>query len=514
MTAAEAAPAPAAAAPELLPIKLPAVATVEWVLEVQRRLNTATEAGADAATAALPRAVAVALFDRAERLLRAEPPLLELSPSAVAGDEVVVVGDTHGQFHDVLRLLEVAGPPGGARTYVFNGDFVDRGAWGLETLALLAAWKLALPAHVRLLRGNHESATCTLLYGFKGELAAKYGRGGWKPVYAACKRLFAALSLAALVARATLVLHGGLFRAQPARGGGKSKRKREEAVLGTLQDLRRASKGGLDPGGLGAARLASDVMWSDPVRELGLAENTARGIGLVFGPDVTQAFLAANGLQLILRSHEGPDAREDRTDMGDMLEGWTLDHDTPAGRLMTVFSAPDYPQFVAAAAARYGNKGAVAVLRGPGYATPSMAQYGAAPRPPATPFYDLGVADSDEEFELAADDASGMTDVRAADAAAAAAAAAGEEEEEGAEAAVEQPVAGGEEAAAPAPAAEEEEEEEAKPADAAPPTAGEAEAEAVEPADADEAPPPAAGEGAAELAGVVPAGAGEAPPPS
>jgi serine/threonine-protein phosphatase 5 len=486
MTAAEAAPAPAAAAPELLPIKLPAVATVEWVLEVQRRLNTATEAGADAATAALPRAVAVALFDRAERLLRAEPPLLELAPSAEAGDEVVVVGDTHGQFHDVLRLLEVAGPPGGARTYVFNGDFVDRGAWGLETLALLAAWKLALPAHVHLLRGNHESATCTLLYGFKGELAAKYGRGGWKPAYAACKRLFAALPLAALVARATLVLHGGLFRAQPTRGGGKSKRKREEAVLGTLQDLRRASKGGLDPGGLGAARLASDVMWSDPVREPGLAENTARGIGLVFGPDVTQAFLAANGLQLILRSHEGPDAREDRTDMGDMLEGWTLDHDTPAGRLMTVFSAPDYPQFVAAAAARYGNKGAVAVLRGPGYATPSMAQYGAAPRPPAAPFYDLGVADSDEEFEPAADDASGMTGVRAADAAAAAAGGE-EEEEEGAEAAVEQPVGSGGEAPAPAPAAEE---EEAKPSDgtaeAAAPEAPEA--EAAEPAGAGEAP--------------------------
>jgi len=55
------------------------------------------------------------------------------------------------------------------------GDFVDRGAWGLEVLAVLAAWKLAAPGSVTLLRGNHESATCTAMYGFRAELAAKYG---------------------------------------------------------------------------------------------------------------------------------------------------------------------------------------------------------------------------------------------------------------------------------------------------------------------------------------------------
>ena len=28
-----------------------------------------------------------------------------------------------------------------------------------------------------------------------------------------------------------------------------------------------------------------------------------------------------------------------------MSQGFTIDHVTPAGRLLTVFSAPDYPQF-------------------------------------------------------------------------------------------------------------------------------------------------------------------------
>ena len=30
-----------------------------------------------------------------------------------------------------------------------------------------------------------------------------------------------------------------------------------------------------------------------------------------------------------------------------MSQGFTIDHVTPAGRLLTVFSAPDYPQFQA-----------------------------------------------------------------------------------------------------------------------------------------------------------------------
>jgi hypothetical protein len=41
-------------------------------------------------------------------------------------------------------------------------------------------------------------------------------------VYKACKQLFAALPLAALVGRATLVLHGGLFRRPAPRGAARA----------------------------------------------------------------------------------------------------------------------------------------------------------------------------------------------------------------------------------------------------------------------------------------------------
>ena len=48
-----------------------------------------------------------------------------------------------------------------------------------------------------------------------------------------------------------------------------------------------------------------------------------------------------NGLKLVLRSHEGPDARFERDDMASMQEGWTTDHVVDAGRLLTVFRHAD-----------------------------------------------------------------------------------------------------------------------------------------------------------------------------
>ncbi|GBF98615.1 hypothetical protein Rsub_10804 [Raphidocelis subcapitata] len=463
--------------------------TPEWCQLLAERLLAATWAGASACRRVLPAAQLTRVFEEASKLLKAEPTLLEINPSALGDVPVFVIGDTHGQFHDVLRLFETVGQPGKERVFVFNGDFVDRGAWGVETLALLLAWKVALPRHVFLLRGNHESTYCTKYYGFQGELTAKYRGGddapagggdapmpdaapeppaaaaqeqqeqqqqeqqpaaagsGGRPKRAssrvaaaktvkataaarrpqsgrkeleelikASRRLFALLPLGALVGSKTLVLHGGLFRAPPSAGlKGKQRRaaKSGPLQLGSLADLRAASKGGQDPNGLGASLIACDVLWSDPVMEPGLHENEARGgVGCVFGPDATEAFLSANGLSLVIRSHEGPDARQLREDMGGMEAGYTVDHETASGRLVTVFSAPDYPQFQAVPSDedRTRNKAAAARLAAPGWDSASFVQWEAAlPRPKAEPYYDfeaateLGSSSSeDEEGEEAA----------------------------------------------------------------------------------------------------------------
>ena len=47
-----------------------------------------------------------------------------------------------------------------------------------------------------------------------------------------------------------------------------------------------------------------------------------------------QEFLSTNNLKLILRSHEGPDARDKREDMQGMDNGYTLDHQTQSKLLL------------------------------------------------------------------------------------------------------------------------------------------------------------------------------------
>lgn len=371
----------------------------EWMLVLAQSLEEATRLPASAMRSILPPQVVVQLCTKLLSKFKSESTLVEVVATP-PGCTITVVGDTHGQYHDLCRLFEVAGLPSQDRVYVFNGDYVDRGAWGLETLVLLLGWKWTLPSNVFMLRGNHESTTCTSFYGFYSELLAKYDAANAKALYSVFKKIFAVMPLAARIERSTLVLHGGLFR-RPPRVHGKRRRNSlptstASLELGSLEDLRQASKGGVDPDGTGASVIAADVLWSDPVAEDGLRANESRGVGLVFGPDMTQKFLDENGLKLIIRSHEGPDARHQRTDMQQMHEGYTVDHVVPAGRLMTVFSAPDYPQFQAGSD-RFYNRGAVAVLSAPDYTTPSMQQFDAAPRPEAEPYYSLDVEFEEED---------------------------------------------------------------------------------------------------------------------
>eukprot|EP00835_Amoeboradix_gromovi_P002885 NODE_174_length_15906_cov_0.510533.p4 type:complete len:288 gc:universal NODE_174_length_15906_cov_0.510533:859-1722(+) len=70
---------------------------------------------------------------------------------------LTICGDTHGQYFDVLNIFDKYGWPSSSHSYLFNGDFVDRGSWSIEVIVLLLLLKSALPDCIYLTRGNHET---------------------------------------------------------------------------------------------------------------------------------------------------------------------------------------------------------------------------------------------------------------------------------------------------------------------------------------------------------------------
>ncbi|CAN8067461.1 unnamed protein product [Agarophyton chilense] len=311
---------------------------------------------------------------------------------------VRIFGDTHGDFHSLMEAIDRAGLPSANNIFVFAGDCVDRGCWGVEIVTLIFALKLCNPSYVFLVRGNHETTGCTKRYGFENEVNRKYDSKTFDlfcktfrelPVAAVLRSLPSEiLELPVVVNRAAgkhrrttmrkkragspavnavpqgqgwrsdpvpgekriLVVHGGLFRSWKAK-------KRCIMTIGDLSDLAEVNRRDDDP----YECLLEDVIWSDPSGKNEVSCNILRGAGILYGTGAVQAFFKRNGLCGMIRAHEGPDVRERRADMNRIDDGYSIDMDLAEGFVATVFTAADYPPDQPR-----GNKGAFATIYGKG----------------------------------------------------------------------------------------------------------------------------------------------------
>lgn len=211
------------------------------------------------------------LLQLSRNILLNQPTLIELNPP------VKIVGDVHGQYSDLIRLFDMSGfPP--QSNYLFLGDYVDRGKQSLETILLLLCYKLKYPENFFLLRGNHECANVTRVYGFYDECKRRSNVKIWKQFV----DVFNSFPIAAVVASKIFCVHGGL-----------------SPNLTTMEDIRRIQRP-LDVPDYG---LLNDLLWSDPSDTAYDWEENERGVSYCFGKSVINDFLSRYEFDLICRAH-------------------------------------------------------------------------------------------------------------------------------------------------------------------------------------------------------------------
>jgi len=270
------------------------------------------------------------LIKTTTEIYKKEPNLLRLR------DPITVCGDIHGQFFDLLRLLEAGGDPATTQ-YLFLGDYVDRGCFSTECVFFLCAHKITFSDSFFQIRGNHECRHLTSFFNFKDECLYKYNL----EMYDAIMAMFDHLPISATINGKFLCCHGGL-----------------SPDISTLDDIEELDRFQEVP----REGPFCDLLWADPVDDEKEAEqdeyedpdsmeaepttwfayNETRQCSYVFGIDAVTTFLKKNNLTAIIRAHEA---------QFDGYKMQMINEQTQIPRVITIFSAPNYCDV-------YKNKGA------------------------------------------------------------------------------------------------------------------------------------------------------------
>lgn len=236
------------------------------------------------------------LCQKAKEVFMSQSSLIELEPP------MVVCGDIHGQYQDLLRIYDKNGfPP--ETNYLFLGDYVDRGKQSIETICLQFCYKIKFPENFFLLRGNHETSTINRVYGFFDECNRRYHS---TRLWNAFQETFNCMPFCAYIGGRILCMHGGL-----------------SPHLKNLNQIRNLSRP-VDPPN---PSMELDILWSDPDQWAKGWQMNTRGASYTFGQDIVIEFCQKHDIDLIVRAHQV------------VQNGYEFFADR---KLVTIFSAPHY----------------------------------------------------------------------------------------------------------------------------------------------------------------------------
>ena len=237
------------------------------------------------------------LIKFSKKIIIPEPTMIRLD------NPITIVGDIHGNIDDLIRIFERCGYPPDT-SYLFLGDYIDRGQFSIEVMVLLLSLKCKYPKNINLLRGNHETKSISKEHGFYDECCRKYDHF----LYESFFDLFGYFPIAALVADIVFCVHGGI-----------------SPKLKNLEDFVQLQK----PYNISNESIFTDLLWSDPFDDIKTGfMKSPRGIGYYFSSESLNSFLKRNNIQFIIRSHE------------ECFDGykWSFDDRT----CLTIFSNSNY----------------------------------------------------------------------------------------------------------------------------------------------------------------------------
>ena len=118
-------------------------------------------------------------------------------------DNIVIVGDIHGNLHNILTILVQNGMPP-SQNYIFLGNVIDYGEFSIDVITILFSLKILYPENVCLLGGLSEHCPLHTINGLCEEIETTYGS---QDVWTAFCHAFAYLPFACILMNQIFLSH-------------------------------------------------------------------------------------------------------------------------------------------------------------------------------------------------------------------------------------------------------------------------------------------------------------------